>query len=122
MYLLNQPLFTAQRRRNSNYFHEFFLLDCFNLTLRKIQCGAYATLALLIAHLIICSNPTLHKIFSPAVRELSVSFKQGDGNGKTTKMSMVWPRKMPGLQDGCLARIAGWLLPVQGENYQDLRR
>jgi hypothetical protein len=33
-----------------------------------------------IAHLICLSNLMLHKDFSTAVRELSVSFKQGDGN------------------------------------------
>jgi hypothetical protein len=39
--------------------------------------------ALLIAHLMACSNPMLHKNFSTPVRELSVSFKQGDGNERT---------------------------------------
>ena len=48
--------------------------------------GAKSGVAHLIADLMICSNPMLHKYFSTAVRELSVSFKQGDGNEKMTKM------------------------------------
>jgi hypothetical protein len=36
--------------------------------------------ALLIAHLMVCSNPWPHKDFSTAVRELSVSSERGDGN------------------------------------------
>src|SRR5262245_51415243 len=54
------------------------------------------------------------------IRDLSVSL-QGDGNGKTSKMSMVWPRKMPGLPDGYLARITRWLLPVQGKDCAGVR-
>jgi hypothetical protein len=47
--------------------------------------------ALLIAYLIVCSNPKPHQYFSTAVRELSVSFEQGDGNEKTVKVPVVWP-------------------------------
>src|SRR5215470_11070341 len=36
--------------------------------------------ALLIANLVFFSKPLLHKVFSTAVRELSVSFQRGDGN------------------------------------------
>jgi hypothetical protein len=42
--------------------------------------------ALAIADLMVCSKPGLHKYFSTAVRELSVFFKQGDGNEKKTEM------------------------------------
>src|SRR6266478_2770270 len=51
---------------------------------------ANETNALLMSHLMVCSNPRLHKYFSTAVRELSVSFLRGDGNGKEFKMPFMW--------------------------------
>src|SRR4030095_12772578 len=45
-----------------------------------------------------------------------VSSERGDGNGKTSEVSMVRPSKMPGLPERQMASIAGWLLPVQGED------
>jgi hypothetical protein len=75
--------------------------------------GVKNGVALLIAYLMVCSNPLLHKYFSIAVRELSVSF-QGDGNGKTSKVPVVWPRKMSGMPEGQMASTTRRLLPVQG--------
>src|SRR5262249_30560536 len=40
----------------------------------------------LIAYLMVPSNSSLHKYFLTPVRELSVLFEQGDGNGETTRM------------------------------------
>ena len=51
---------------------------------------ANETNALLMSHLRVCSNHRLHKYFSTAVRELSVSFLQGDGNGKEFTMPFMW--------------------------------
>ena len=51
---------------------------------------ASETNALLMSHLMVCSNPRLHKYFSTTVRELSVSFLRGDGNGKEFKMPFMW--------------------------------
>jgi hypothetical protein len=71
------------------------------------------SVAPLIAYLMVCSNPKPHQHFSIAVRELSVSFEQGDGNGKTSDVSMVPPSEVRGLPDRYMASIARWLLPVQ---------
>ena len=40
------------------------------------------------------------------------SLQKGDGNGKTSKVPVVRSCKMPGVSDGCVARITGWLLPM----------
>ena len=51
---------------------------------------ANETNALLMSHLRVCSNHRLHKYFSTAVRELSVSSKRGDGNGAKFTMPFMW--------------------------------
>ena len=70
--------------------------------------------ALLMASLTVTANDEPHKDFFSPVRELSVSL-HGDGNGKRSKMPMVWPQKMSKMPEGHMARITGWLLPVQAK-------
>jgi hypothetical protein len=38
----------------------------------------------------VCLNPLTYSYFFSAVRELSVSSEQGDGNGKEFKMPFMW--------------------------------
>src|SRR5262249_32874816 len=70
----------------------------------------------LIAYLMVCSKPGLHKYFSTAVRELSVFFKQGDGQwrkrrsvlGAAMKDARI-ARRINGLRYGMVVASAGKL-------------
>ena len=73
-------LFTARSMVVSTRLHEF--RDKTRTVQRVFTRRNYGR-ALLIAHLMLCSNPMLHKVFSTAVRELSVSF----GGIRTWKLS-----------------------------------
>jgi hypothetical protein len=53
--------------------------------------GVKSSVAPLIANLEVCSNPLLRENFSTAVREVSVSFKRGDGNESESNYERVYP-------------------------------